>query len=211
MSILQQVSAWSKIIRTYIHPFNGPFPGLPRRAGTRKVKPIWILLKQESVWQWHQLGHMQVCTSLQTAPHHSVFTERMPFLPPNQQRQSTEGTKIIRMQWYSQTCNCFPISTIRDRRSHPDNVLWKLGTTIQTTAVLALHSTKQRPTYSNYITDRKQDPNAGNSHVAILIAVSVGANSDFGHLRWLDQRDNDCVVYDFLLVFYSNSYLQFIL
>jgi len=26
------------------------------------------------------------------ATHHSVFTGRMPFLPPNQQRQSTEGT-----------------------------------------------------------------------------------------------------------------------
>ena len=26
----------------------------------------WILLKQESEWRWHQLGHMQVCTSLQT-------------------------------------------------------------------------------------------------------------------------------------------------
>ena len=25
------------------------FPGLPGRAGTRKVKPIWILLKQETV------------------------------------------------------------------------------------------------------------------------------------------------------------------
>jgi len=25
------------------------------------------------------------------APHHSIFTGRMPFLPPNQQRQSTEG------------------------------------------------------------------------------------------------------------------------
>ena len=25
------------------------FPGLPRRAGTRKVKPTWILLKQETV------------------------------------------------------------------------------------------------------------------------------------------------------------------
>jgi len=25
------------------------------------------------------------------APHHSVFTGRMPFLPPNKQRQSTEG------------------------------------------------------------------------------------------------------------------------
>jgi len=24
-------------------------------------------------------------------PHHSVFTGRMPFLPPNQQRQSTES------------------------------------------------------------------------------------------------------------------------
>ena len=31
------------------HPFNGPFPGLPGSAGTGKVKPIWILLKQETV------------------------------------------------------------------------------------------------------------------------------------------------------------------
>jgi len=48
---------------------------------------------RDSEWQWHQLGRMQICTSLQTtpAPHHSVFTGRMPFLPPNQQRQSTEG------------------------------------------------------------------------------------------------------------------------
>ena len=28
-------------------------------------------------------------------PHHSVFTGRMPFLPPNQQRQSTEGNKQV--------------------------------------------------------------------------------------------------------------------
>jgi len=27
------------------------------------------------------------------APHHSVFTGRMPFLPPNRQHQSTEGNK----------------------------------------------------------------------------------------------------------------------
>jgi len=50
---------------------------------------------RDSEWQWHQLGHMQVCTSLRQittpAPHCSVFTGRMPFLPPNQQRQSTEG------------------------------------------------------------------------------------------------------------------------
>jgi len=50
---------------------------------------------RDSEWQWHQLGHMQVCTSLLTDNHASttplVFTGRMPFLPPNQQRQSTEG------------------------------------------------------------------------------------------------------------------------
>jgi len=40
---------------------------------------------------------MQVCTSLQTpdaSTHHSFFTGRMPFLPPNQQCQSTEGKKL---------------------------------------------------------------------------------------------------------------------
>jgi len=51
---------------------------------------------RDSEWQWHQLGYMQVCTSLQTDNHASTpplgfFTGRMPFLPPNQQRQSTEG------------------------------------------------------------------------------------------------------------------------
>ena len=46
------------------------------------------------------LGHMQVCTSLHTSLHHAstpplkFFTGRMFFLPPNQQRQSTESTKI---------------------------------------------------------------------------------------------------------------------
>jgi len=44
---------------------------------------------RESEWQWHQLGHMQVCTSLQTDNHAS--TPPLKFLPPNQQRQSTEG------------------------------------------------------------------------------------------------------------------------
>ena len=65
-------------------------PGLPGWAGTRKVKPnLDFTEARDSEWQWHQLGHMQVCTSLQTdnhpAPNHSVFTGRMPFLPPNQQ------------------------------------------------------------------------------------------------------------------------------
>jgi len=51
---------------------------------------------RDNEWQWQQLGHMQVCTLLQTDNHANhpttlFFTGRMPFLPPNQQRQSTEG------------------------------------------------------------------------------------------------------------------------
>jgi len=54
---------------------------------------------RDSEWQWHQLGYMQVCTSLQTDNHASTqpltfFTGRMPFLPPNQQHQSTEGKRL---------------------------------------------------------------------------------------------------------------------
>jgi len=55
---------------------------------------------RDSEWQWNPLGHMQVCTSHQTDNHASTqplsfFTGRMPFLPPNQQCQSTEGKKGI--------------------------------------------------------------------------------------------------------------------
>ena len=48
-------------------------PVLPGWAGTRKVKPVWILLKQETVSgsgiSW---AHMQVCTSLQADNHAST-------------------------------------------------------------------------------------------------------------------------------------------
>ena len=48
-------------------------PGLPRWAGTRKVKPIWIFTEaRDSEWQWHQLCHMQVCISRQTDNHAST-------------------------------------------------------------------------------------------------------------------------------------------
>jgi len=65
---------------------------------------------RDSEWQWHQLGHMQVCTSLQTNSHastHSVFTGRMPFLPPNQQCQSTEGIHAIEVDKNNNTPNVY--------------------------------------------------------------------------------------------------------
>jgi len=49
----------------------------------------------DNEWQWHQLGHMQVCISLQTDNHASttplVFYRSDALLAANQQRQSTEG------------------------------------------------------------------------------------------------------------------------
>jgi len=44
---------------------------------------------RDSEWQWNPLGRMHVCTSLQT-------DYQMPFLPPNQQWQSTEGNSVSR-------------------------------------------------------------------------------------------------------------------
>jgi len=62
---------------------------------------------RDSEWQWHQLGHMHVCISLQTDNHASTpplefFTGRMPFLLPNQQRQSTEGKTMYTI--YKKSC-----------------------------------------------------------------------------------------------------------
>jgi len=70
--------------------------GLPGWACTRKVKPMWILLKQETVsssgisWATCKSAPRSRQTTT-PAPHHFVFTSQMPFLPPNQQCQSTEG------------------------------------------------------------------------------------------------------------------------
>jgi len=59
------------------HPFNGPFSGNTRVTRYQKDKSK-ILKKQDfteardSEWQWHELGHMQVCNSLQTDNHAST-------------------------------------------------------------------------------------------------------------------------------------------
>ena len=55
-----------------------PFPGQPGWAGTRKVKPIWILLKQETVSgsgiSWAICKSAPCSRQITTpAPHHSVF------------------------------------------------------------------------------------------------------------------------------------------
>jgi len=87
-----------KCTHTHAHPFNGPCFWSTQVSQYQKGKTnLDFTEARDSEWQWHQLGHTQVCNSLQTDNHAntpplSFFTGRMPFLPPNQQRQSTEGT-----------------------------------------------------------------------------------------------------------------------
>jgi len=66
----------------HTHPFNGPFAGLPRVSQYQKGKTnLDFFQARGSQWQWHQLGHMQVCTSLQTDNHAS--TPPLSFLQPD--------------------------------------------------------------------------------------------------------------------------------
>jgi len=91
-------------------------------SGTTRVSPyqkgktnLDFSEARGSEWQWHQLGHMLVGTSLQTDNHASIpplsfFTGRMPFVLPSQQRQSTEGNKNnicpYLMKFSAHVCDC---------------------------------------------------------------------------------------------------------
>jgi len=88
-------------VYTHTHPFNGPFSGTTQVSRYQKGRTnLDFTEARDCEWQWHQLGQMQVCTLLQTDNHTSIpplsfFTGRMPFLSPNQQRQSTEGNLYV--------------------------------------------------------------------------------------------------------------------
>jgi len=65
--------------RTHTHLFNGLLSKTTQVSRYQKVKTNLDFTEATgSEQQWHQLGHIQVCTSLQTtmpAPHHSVFLQ----------------------------------------------------------------------------------------------------------------------------------------
>jgi len=53
--------------------FDGPFSGTTRVSRYQKGKTnLHLTEATDSEWQWHQLGYMQVCTSLQTDNHTST-------------------------------------------------------------------------------------------------------------------------------------------
>jgi len=63
----------------HTHPFNGPFSGTTQVSRYQKGKTnLDFIEARDSEWQCHQLGHMQVCISLQTDNHTS--TQPLSFL-----------------------------------------------------------------------------------------------------------------------------------
>ena len=61
---------WISSNYTHTHTFNGPFSGTTRVS--KGKTNLDFTEARDSEWQWHQLGHMQVCTSLQTDNHTST-------------------------------------------------------------------------------------------------------------------------------------------
>ena len=58
---------------THTHPFNGPLSMITRLSRYQKGKTSLDFTEaRDSEWQWHQLGRMQVCNSLQTDNHASI-------------------------------------------------------------------------------------------------------------------------------------------
>ena len=95
---------------THTHPFNGRLSGLPGWASSRKVKPIWISLKQETVsgsdisWDICKSAPRSRQITMPT-PHHSVFY-RPDALPATQPTASKHWRQVplVRLQWVVLMC-----------------------------------------------------------------------------------------------------------
>jgi len=86
---------------THTHPFKGPFSGTTRVSRYQKGKTnLDFTEARDSEWQWHQLGHMQVCNLLQTDNHASTpphfLQAGCPSCCPN---NSVKALKALRVCW----------------------------------------------------------------------------------------------------------------
>jgi len=95
----------------HTHPFNSPFSGTNGWAGTRKD----FNEARDSEWQWHQLGHMQVCTALKTDNHASTSQAGCPFFRP------TNSVKALKAQLLSYKCTKTTTKTLDTADSRNNN------------------------------------------------------------------------------------------
>jgi len=91
------------LVRMWCHTFNGPFSGTTQVSWYQKAKTnLDFTEARDSEWQWHQLDHMQVCTSLQT--HNHAGTPPLSFLqagcPSCRPTNSVKALKALVRMWY---------------------------------------------------------------------------------------------------------------
>ena len=91
-------------VSKHTHPFNSPFSGTTQVSQCQKGKnSLDFTEARDSERQWHQLGHMQVCTSLHTDNHAS--TPPLSFLQAG----------------CSSCCPTNSIEALKDIHTHPFN------------------------------------------------------------------------------------------
>ena len=109
---------------THTHPFNGPFSGTTQVSRYQKgTTNLDFTEARESEWQWHQLGRVQVCTSLQTDNHAS--TPPLSFLqagcpscrPTNSVKALKASNKHARVDPLSSLACQTPSGTVKYSRS----------------------------------------------------------------------------------------------
>ena len=95
----------------HTHPFNGPFSGTTQVSQYQKGKTNLDFTKaRDSEWQWHQLGRMQVCTSLQTYNHASnpplsVYRpDALPAAQPTASKHWRQTAVVWKTQWDTGQC-----------------------------------------------------------------------------------------------------------
>ena len=123
------------------HTFNGPFSGTTRASRYQKGKtnPDFTVAR-DSEWQWHQLGHMQVCISLQTDNHASTpplsfLQARCPSCRPTNSvkalKANAKPSRNCRHCWATakpEACHTHPIDTDWGPVWHARVDLWSLLT-----------------------------------------------------------------------------------
>ena len=83
-----------------LHSFDGPLSRTTRVSRYQKGKTNLDFTEvRDSEWQWHQLGHMHVCTSLQTDNHASTpplsfLQAGCPFCHPTNSVKALKGSSV---------------------------------------------------------------------------------------------------------------------
>ena len=90
----------------HTRPFNGPFSGTTQVSRYQKGKTnLDFIEARDSEWQWHQLGHVQVCILLQTDNHASnpplsFLQAGCPSCRPTNSVKALKGYLVANWQWH---------------------------------------------------------------------------------------------------------------